>query len=164
MGQEFRLFGSQLFSCKCSVSIYHMNETVCVPGIPPNVPCPPPGEEFYFGSCCCPALTTPGTCQEADWLPLIPSPQRRGVQVHPYWKWRPVWRRGWECSAATPNTSRIQPLLTAPPQPLQSSCHPLSPGSLQEPPPPSQGHPVKQQVLSLLCLKPSSGSHLTQKI
>lgn len=75
MGQEFCLFGSQLFSCKSPVSIYHMNETVCVPGIPPNVPCPPPGEEFYFGSCCCPALSTPGTCQEAVWLLLPPSPR-----------------------------------------------------------------------------------------
>lgn len=91
MGQEFCLFGSQLFSCKCSVSIYHMNGTVCVPGIPPDVPCPPSGEGFCFGSCCCPALTTPsthppppGTCQEADWLPLTPSPregERRFIPI-----------------------------------------------------------------------------------
>lgn len=76
-GQEFCLCCLQLFPCKCSVSICHMNETVWVVGNPPDGPWPFPGQGVYFGSCCNPALATPGTSQEPDRLPLSPFPQKR---------------------------------------------------------------------------------------
>lgn len=130
-------WGSGVLSVLFTAVPIHMNETDSVPGIPPNVPCPPSWEGVHFGSCCCPALATPGTSQEPDWLPLSSSPREGEPRLIL------LEMEGGFLSALLQRETRPEPGLfsqLAPP-PLWSSCHHFSPGLLQQPPLGSSNQP-----------------------
>lgn len=158
MGQEFCVFGSQLFSCKCPVSIYsHEWNTLCLASLPMSPACPL-GRDFILAAVAA--------------LPCPPqAPARRQASSHSRFP-REGERRcipigdggrvgGTQWQSQTHPESNLFSLLH--PNPWGPAVTLSPPGSLQQPPPRSQAHPVRQQVLSLLCLKPSGGSHLTQK-
>lgn len=120
----------------------HMNETDCVPGNPPNVPCPPSWEGVHFGSCCCPALATPGSRQEPHWLPRSAFPGEGEHRLIPAGDGGRVP----ECSPPTRNASGIWPLLTARATTTVVQLSSFPPGLLQQPhqvAPTKQGHPVE---------------------
>lgn len=138
-------WGSGVFSVLFTAVPIHVNETDYVPGIPPNVPCPPSWEGVHFGSCCCPALATPGTSQEPDWLPLSSSPREGEHRLIP----AADGGRVPECSPPMRNTKYIQNLASS----HSSHHHHCGPAVIIPPldycsshlqvAPTSQGHPIK---------------------